>query len=246
LIDIVNWAKLYYEDGNVGWALVADLRAGVAVLGRVACMNLVGKILTALIALFSLVFMTLALGVYATHKNWREEVMKPDTGYQAQLKKEQDAKKELQAEHDRLVTERDAERKAARDVAAALKTEAENLRRDNAEQEKKLADVREGERKAIDAMKATQVAATSARGELEEVRKELAKARTEREDTFKKMVELTDQLHQTANELKSLQGRNVTLVNDLQKYKDLALNLNIGDVDAYLQKNAPDFGPGRS
>jgi hypothetical protein len=205
-------------------------------------MNLVGKILTALIALFSVVFMAFALAVYATHKNWREEVMKPDTGYQAQLKKEQDAKKELQAQYDRLIAERDGERKTARDMAAALKTEADTLRRDNAEEEKKLTEVREGERKAVDAMKATQVTASASRAELEQVRKDRTDALKQKEDTFKKMVELTDQLHQTANELKALQARNVTLVQDLQKYKDLALNLNISDPDAYVQKNAADFG----
>jgi len=92
-------------------------------------MNLVGKILTALIALFSVVFMTFALAVYATHTNWRDKVMNPENGLQAQLKKEQDAKKELQGQLERLMAEREAERKAARDMAAALKTEADNLRR---------------------------------------------------------------------------------------------------------------------
>jgi len=205
-------------------------------------MNLVGKILTALIALFSLVFMTFALAVYATHKNWREEVMKPDTGFQAQLKKEQDANKELKAQYDRLVAERDGERKASRDVAAALKTEADSLRTANAAQEKQLVDVRETERKALDTMKATQVTATSMRTELDQVRKDLADARKQREDTFKKMVALTDELHQTANELTTLKARNVTLVQDLGRYKDLALSLNITDPVGYLQKNPPEIG----
>ena len=34
-------------------------------------MNLVGKIFVTLILVMSLVFMTLALMVYATHKNWK-------------------------------------------------------------------------------------------------------------------------------------------------------------------------------
>jgi len=36
-------------------------------------MNLLGKIFVVLIVVMSIVFMTLALAVYATHKNWKEE-----------------------------------------------------------------------------------------------------------------------------------------------------------------------------
>ncbi len=202
-------------------------------------MNLVGKILTALIALFSLVFMSFALAVYATHTNWRERVMNPENGLQAQLKKEQDSKKELQGQFDRLVAERDSERKAARDMAAALKTEAESLRRDVAEQKKSLGDVQERERKAVAAMTATQNSAASVTTERDQLRKDLADARKQREDAFKKAVELTDQLHQTANELTALKDRNITIVQDLRKYKDLALMQGVGDVDAALQKTPP-------
>ena len=106
-------------------------------------MNLVGKILTALIALFSLVFMSLAVAVNATHVNWRDRVMNANDGLQAQLKKETDSKKELQSQLDRLVRERDEERTAARNTAAALKTEVENLRRADADQKKALAEVQE-------------------------------------------------------------------------------------------------------
>lgn len=203
-------------------------------------MNLVGKILTALIALFSIVFMTFALAVYATHTNWRDKVMNPENGLQAQLKKEQDAKKELQGQLERLIAERDAERKAARDMAAALKTEADNLRRADAEQKKALAEVQERERKAVAAMTATQNQAAALTAERDQLRKDLADARRQREDSFKKTVELTDQLHQAANELRALKEKNITIVQDLQKYKDLALLLNISDVDAALRKTPPE------
>jgi hypothetical protein len=203
-------------------------------------MNLVGKILTALIALFSVVFMTFALAVYATHTNWRDKVMNPENGLQAQLKKEQDAKKELQGQLERLMAEREAERKAARDMAAALKTEADNLRRADEEQKKALVEVQERERKAVAAMTATQNQAAALTAERDQLRKDLAEARRQREDSFKKTVELTDQLHQAANELRALKEKNITIVQDLQKYKDLALMLNISDVDAALHKTPPE------
>jgi len=203
-------------------------------------MNLVGKILTALIALFSVVFMSFALAVYATHVNWRERVMNPNDGYQAQLKKEQDAKKELQGQLDRFVAERDAERKALRDAVASLKTEKDNLLRDNADMKKSLSDVQERERKAVAAMTATQNNAAAATAQCDQLRKDLAEARKQREDEFKKAVELTDALHQDANDLTTLKAKNVTLVQDLQKYKDLVAMQGLsGDIDTLLQKLPP-------
>ncbi len=88
-------------------------------------------------------------------------------------------------------------------------------------------------------MKATQVTATNLTAERDQLRKDLAEARKQREDTFKKMVALTDELHQTANELTALKATNVTLVQDLQKYKDLARIMNVANVDVALQKEPP-------
>ena len=58
-------------------------------------MNLVGKIFTVLIFVMSITFMTMAIMVYATHKNWRDVVVasKTVTGLKPQLdtvKKEND------------------------------------------------------------------------------------------------------------------------------------------------------------
>ena len=47
-------------------------------------MNLLGKIFVVLIIVMSLVFMTLALAVYATHKNWKDIVEGPN-GLKTQL-----------------------------------------------------------------------------------------------------------------------------------------------------------------
>lgn len=206
-------------------------------------MNLVGKILTALIALLSVVFMSFALAVYATHVNWRDRVMNPDDGYQAKLKKEQDAKKELQGQMDRLVAELDAEKKAGNDVKRSLTTEKEVLQRENVDMKKSLTEVQERERKAVAALTATQNAAAAATGERDQLRKDLAEARKQREEEFRKAVELTDALHQNANDLTTLKQRNTTLVQDLQKYKDLLARQGMTqDIDVLLRKLPPAVG----
>ena len=50
-------------------------------------MNLLGKICVVLILIMSLVFMTLAMGVYSTHKNWEQaynDTKKHPTSYEAE------------------------------------------------------------------------------------------------------------------------------------------------------------------
>ena len=68
-------------------------------------MNLVGKIFVVLIAVMCLVFMSFAMAVYATHKNWKDVVENPDNGLNKQLKDQDARNKELTAEKDKLTAE---------------------------------------------------------------------------------------------------------------------------------------------
>ena len=68
-------------------------------------MNLVGKILTVLIFVMSLVFMSFTVAVYSTHRNWRDEVMTPDTGLKAKLDKSRSRNTQLQDEKLKLEEE---------------------------------------------------------------------------------------------------------------------------------------------
>ncbi len=68
-------------------------------------MNLVGKIFAFLVLLMSVVFMSLALGVYAAHKNWREVVENPTTGFKVRITQEQTKQQELKDEIDKLTAQ---------------------------------------------------------------------------------------------------------------------------------------------
>ncbi|NQT39867.1 MAG: hypothetical protein HQ581_20405, partial [Planctomycetes bacterium] len=67
-------------------------------------MNLVGKIFTVFIFLMSLVFMSFAVAVYATHQNWREIVTNQKAtaekplGLESQLKNVRNENKNLRDE----------------------------------------------------------------------------------------------------------------------------------------------------
>ncbi len=65
-------------------------------------MNLVGRIFVVLILIMSIVFATFSIMVYATHTNWREEIMRTaadvrgnqTVGYKEQLKNAARGKRE--------------------------------------------------------------------------------------------------------------------------------------------------------
>ena len=97
-------------------------------------MNPVGKILTGLIALFSIVFMTLVLAVYATHTNWRDKALAMEKERDQQKKENGD----LKTKNDEIKKTYDEEKTAWSSAIAAEKTLKETLQQEYADQKKKL------------------------------------------------------------------------------------------------------------
>lgn len=174
-------------------------------------MNLVGKIFVVLIFVMSLVFMSFVVAVYATHTNWKQKVMEPETGLKAQLDTAQQRNTELKDQVTKLESQLAAETTAKREALAKLETENDELRRERERLEKELADLQKDQREAIAAMQATQNSLANLRQEVETLRTSIQKAQQERDENFTTLVKTTDQLHQTANELTTLKQRSVQL-----------------------------------
>src|SRR5687767_4905979 len=87
-------------------------------------MNLLGKIFTVLIFIMSLVFMSFAVAVYATHTNWKELVTNTEAspgkplGLKRQLEQLTEQKRDLERQIE-LVKNALAKEKAARTSALA-------------------------------------------------------------------------------------------------------------------------------
>jgi len=180
-------------------------------------MNLVGKIFIVLIFVMSLVWMGFSVAVYATHQNWRNVVEDPDDGLSVRLQQQQERNDELKTKLDKSSEQLDMEKAAKRQALTKLETEKAELQRVRDEQQKEIATLVQSETDAIAAMQATQEAEKVLREEVEALREEIKKAQQDRDDYFDQVVTLTDQLHQAANEYKSLKARVDTLAADLAK-----------------------------
>lgn len=201
-------------------------------------MNLVGKIFVVLIFVMSLVFMAFSIAVYATHRNWRDAVLgnpaQNKTGLKEELQKAENRSKEIEASRLRLVTElANMSSSKARAVAAleeergAVVEEARQLNAKNDDLTKKLAD-------AVNAMGLTQDTLKKLREQMAIAQEQLDVARLERDDKFKEVVKLTDDVAQATGELSRLDQTNKKLVQD-----NSALSLALQDANIQLDRNGP-------
>ncbi len=199
-------------------------------------MNLVGKILTVLIFVMSLCFMMMAVMVYSTHVNWRNKVMlsqaeaspgeKPGLKFQLAdaLHERDDLEAQLKKAKDTLADEQAAKR----DQVAKLENEVVELRTERDSLATAIQRKNKATDEAIAVMKSTQTTLADLRSEVVDLRTNKRQAETDRDASFTKVVQKTDQLHQLANEKMRLEGIQTTLVADSQRMRDV---LRANDID---------------
>jgi len=188
-------------------------------------MNLVGKIFVVLIVIMSIVFMSLTVVVYATHTNWRDKVIHPETGLNAQLSKLQKEKQALTEELTKKIAELNTEKAEKKDALAKLETELAELQKEYELRKKNQEELEKAERAAVAAMSTTQANASKNYEELQKLRSDILVAQKERDDHFAKVVKMTDQVHQMENEREQLRKRNVDLAKDVARADELLRKL---------------------
>jgi DNA polymerase III alpha subunit (gram-positive type) len=176
-------------------------------------MNLIGKIFTVLIFVMSIFFMTMAIMVYSTHKNWRDEAKK----LEKQLQTDKAANADLTTLKGRLENElaevKSDKLKRLAELENTLSLLNEEAKRRESDQAKLTQQVRD----AVAAMTVTQNEAKKLREEVEGLRLKEEQAQADRDKHFKEVQRLTDELHDRVNELTTLKARNVTLAQDNAK-----------------------------
>jgi hypothetical protein len=177
-------------------------------------MNLVGKIFTVLILLMSVVFASFALAVYATQTNWRlvaDNEKPPEIEKKGLAQRLEKAKKdidELQAQKKKLEEQSKADKDRQDNAMAALRTENDVLRTGRARAEQDVVRLEKEAREAVAAMKAAHETLFNLRAEAEQLRKDIVLARADRDAHFKKVVALTDELHNADLERQRLEKAN--------------------------------------
>ncbi len=180
-------------------------------------MNLVGKIFTVLIFVLSLTFMSFAVMVYATHKNWRLLVENKEAsvgrpkGLALQLQDQKEENERLREQLDQEKRTYEAEKANAAQARAKLETERAELLRERDELLKKQEGFEKELRTEIAEVKATHQSLENLRKEVEVLRKDIRDAQADRDKHFKEVVRLTDELHQAANETTRLKELNKSL-----------------------------------
>ena len=209
-------------------------------------MNLVGKILTVLIFVMSLCFMMMAVMVYSTHVNWRDKVMakggpgqKPGLKFLLQdLNRERD---DLQVQLKRATDTLEDEKLAKRDQVSKLENERDELKRERNQREIEVQVLNKTTAEAVVVMDRTHATLEDLRSEVVKLREDKRKAEEDRDTSFIRVVEKTDELHQLQNEKTRLEGIQLTLVADAQRMRDVLRANDIdpaADPDAFIPKTS--------
>ena len=192
-------------------------------------MNLVGKIFVVLIFFASVTFMTMGMMVYATHRNWQDEVTRTgdNPGYRKVLGNDKAKLLELQAEKDRLMTALATEKKAHMEMLAKV----ENQRQVLADSNTKLVADKDAVSKQLDAAVADLMQAQDARVALRDengkLREDLRLANKATADQFKNATALEDKLNIALGQLADLKTRNEQLATLVARAKLLAQQFNV-------------------
>ncbi|MCE9529463.1 MAG: hypothetical protein K8R36_25725 [Planctomycetales bacterium] len=185
-------------------------------------MTLVGKIFTVLIFIMSLVFMSFAVMVFATHQNWRDMVKSTDSskpGLERRLELKTAELTAAKSEHERTKQQLALEQASRRQALAALQTRLTTAEATVAQQEKELNDKIAALNQESEANKIAQNRLTALEAEVAKLRKETQLAQLDRDTQFSKVVELTDRLNQDEVKRQALEERNNQLNNQLSQMK---------------------------
>ncbi len=203
-------------------------------------MTLVGKIFTVLILLMSMVFMSFAVMVFATHQNWRDKVKNPDPliGLEVKLDKMTASLAAAKVEHDRTKQQLALEQASRRQALAALQTRLTNAEKNESDLASQLSVATAALNTESEANKIAQTRLVALETEILKLRKETQLAQLDRDTQFSKVVELTDRLNQDEVKRQALEDRSNQLNAQLAQMK-MVMDANGLTVNSLVSKIEP-------
>lgn len=155
-------------------------------------MNLLGKIFVVLILVLSVIFMTLAMAMYATHKNWREVA----ENLQKEVREGQAQYDQLKTQYNRRESELTAELESSVQQISKLEAERVSLVDRNATIQTELDQLKQERREATAAVASTQQNNERLAEEVTGLRQDIRENQLLRDQAFATTLKATEELHQ--------------------------------------------------
>lgn len=180
-------------------------------------MNFLGRIFVFVLLFMSIVFMTLAIVVYSTHKNLQVQAQQAESQLR-QTRGDFDAKV---AEYNRLESELTAEKEAALAQVRKLESERGRLLERNASAQTQLDQLRQAERANTASFSLTQQNNVQLAEQVSSLREEIRENDSSKARYFTAALRATEDLQQVRNDLEVAIERNRDLVQDTSRMASL-------------------------
>lgn len=188
-------------------------------------MTLLGKIFTVLIFIMSVVFMTLSLMVFATHKNWKLVATNPSPGpgqvigYREQLAKKESEITNLNNQLARLKDQYAGEQAARTYAIAALTSKLTQIEQQLQQRETELQNAQGTLTLQTTAVQTAAINNQRLMEEVQKLRESVQFAQNDRDEQFKKVVALTDDLNKAIGIERQLNERSAQLEDQVAQQK---------------------------
>jgi len=202
-------------------------------------MTLLGKWFLAFTCFLSIVFMILALVANASHRNWRNVVLDPNTGLKKRVELVEQTNVQLRDDRERVQLNLDREQAARRTALSALQTQldqVEQLRKDSEARVETL-EGRTTELTQTDRSRALELQQLTE--ETRKLRDLIRKEQEDRDTLFAETLELTDQTNRLRGIVQQQTERNQQLMAQVTRYKEVVDARGI-DVNEPVDGSPPD------
>jgi chromosome segregation ATPase len=186
-------------------------------------MNSVGKIFVVLIVILSLMFATMAVMIYATHKNHRMEILRTpaevrgneQVGWKYKLQEAYKEQERLNQQIFQLDQQLNAEKTAKIQALAKAELVIQKLQAEYTANLKELSDRTTALKSATETLGVAQANLRNATDEVGKLRVNIADAHNETDKQIKRATELTDKLTKAEGQRSVLEERNQQLTMDV-------------------------------
>ncbi|MCA9176500.1 MAG: hypothetical protein KDB14_18560 [Planctomycetales bacterium] len=180
-------------------------------------MTLLGKIFTGLILVMSVMFMSFAIVVYATHVNWKERVKDPTNGLEVTLRNVQDKVAQLQLEIEQSKNTLAAEQAARRAVLASLRTKLDEINKELVDKVREYDTLLATKANLSQTLETNSQTLLALQGEVATIRKSIIDTIDSRNTVFEEFVALTDTKNRLEGARDILSERHDALLADVTK-----------------------------